>query len=242
MRDAYIVTYPTGGSGTFISSLIYIYFDTPNEPLIFSEYGDAHNNDNEIYKKNWKNIDKSEIYSNRMLGRVEPKNKSLPFVVSEHFKFKRTQALEKYPNYCNIKITLTENDRELVSAFMFFKLGLRFYNNYSDSHFWAKFSNGSQSDPNNLNENELKFCINLIKEKDISEFSKFKEENFEKNLFPNNEFMLKFNDIIFNKNKVLNYLSEILERPTTSIVEQTYDNYIMVNKNLINCKCPWIKF
>lgn len=237
MRDIYIVSYQNGACGAFIASLIYIWLTNRDHPLVFTQYGDAHENEN--YRENWNRTD-SEVYSNRMLGILEPKFKQMPFVVREHWEFKRDQAVQKFPNYCNIRITTTPDDFELISAFVFFKIILRNYNNLDPGQ-WARLSKGSYTDPNTLNQEDLRYYIKLLEETFVDKSSYWREENFDTNLFPDNEYVLKFSDIIFNRDKVLNFLSKITENPTIPLIEQSYKNYINANKNIINYKCPWIK-
>lgn len=239
MRDAYVVSYPNGACGTFISSLIYSWLTNKSLPLVFSQYGDAH--ENEIYRENWNRID-SEVYTtHQILSIVNPKNNFLPFVLRQHWEFDRNIALEKFPNYINIRITIRQADNELLSAFKFFKILLKNYNNLNSSQ-WNYLSKNNGLDPNELTEEQLRYYLSIIEKEHYNNDPYWDQNNYNSELFLNNEFMIKFNDIIFNKDKVLNYLSNILEKPITPVIEQSYKNYINANKNLINLKCPWINF
>lgn len=239
MRDIYIVSYQNGACGAFIASLIYIWLTNRAHPLVFTQYGDAHENEN--YRENWSRVD-SEVYvSNKMLKILEPKHKSLPFVIREHREPNREIVKLKYPNYLNIRITTTSADYKLLTAFIFFKITLRNYNDLNPGP-WSRLTKGSYIDPNLLNSEELKYYLSLLEESFLDKNPYWQEENFTKTSESNNEYMLKFNDIIFNKDLVLNYLSKLIEKPIIPVIEQSYKNYINANKNLINLKCPWINF
>ena len=81
----------------------------------------------------------------------------------------------------------------------------------------------------------------------LKEFSKnYNIENYySEQYIPPKEYsdrfcFVNFYDIIFNKSKVLNQLSEITNRPITDFVSNQYDIYLEKQHELINTKLSWI--
>lgn len=234
MRDAYIVTFAAGSAGTFIASLVYVWLDDRKIPLLYSQYGDAHGS--EIYTENWNKLGKEVYQATQVFTKVGPLNTNKPFVVRQHFTFNASYAKEKYPSYLNIKVTIHPRDKELLGAFKFFKIILRDYN-LKNSIYWDDLKE-EDIDPNELSGDKLKYYCDKVALRIFNSEFNCTPNKEDQNVF--HRVTISFHDIIYNKNKILDILSERLEKPINPIVVQTYDNYLNANRNLIRYKCPWI--
>lgn len=233
MKDVYVMSFMGGTGGTFLAGILYLWLTQKQHPLIYSQFGDAH--EGEIYRENWSRTDSVAYDTNQILTVVSPKYKITPFVVRQHFVLDPSIVPKNLQNYLQIKIVVHPKDQELIGAFRFFKWVLRQYN-FMDTSVWDNIKE-RETNPNYLEGDELRYYINKLSLNCIPI-----GQDWTTHINDENNMSVTFHDIMFNKNKTLNILSERIAIPITPVISQSYDNYIYANQNLIRYKCPWIRF
>ena len=242
--ETFLINWLGGTCGAFISMLTYnILFPNCKIKISPSKYGNAHTNQQIItllYRFN------NETFINDNYTHpyeiVDPKFPNSPLVLFDHAIPKLNIFFNKFPVGKIIVIRFDKRMVPLLHGNLFFKNTLEL--ELTDNGHWNRLK--KQNDY--LSEYDLPHDIppETI-EYMLKEFSKnYNIENYySEQYIPPKEYsdrfcFVNFYDIIFNKSKVLNQLSEITNRPITDFVSNQYDIYLEKQHELINTKLSWI--
>ena len=238
--ETFLINWLGGTCGAFISMLTYnILFPNCKIKISPSKYGNAHTNQQIItllYRFN------NETFINDNYTHpyeiVDPKFPNSPLVLFDHAIPKLNIFFNKFPVGKIIVIRFDKRMVPLLHGNLFFKNTLEL--ELTDNGHWNRLK--KQNDY--LSEYDLPHDIppETI-EYMLKEFSKnYNIENYySEQYIPPIEYsdrfcFVNFYDIIFNKSKVLNQLSEITNRPITDFVSNQYDIYLEKQHELINTK------
>ena len=211
-----------------------------------SENGHAHRNQqiipNTLYSYNENHVDGE--YKNPYLA-VDPRHPDKPLILFDHFKPDLEVYFNKFPIGKIIVIRFSQKMIPLLHGNLFYKTTME--HNYA-----KKGSNAHWESVKEINDYLKPYKLpsdvpdELIQRLIRSTAHSYKtEEYFSEKYIPSKEYsdrmyFIDFYDIIFNKSKVLNQLSDITNRPITDFVNNEYDMYLERQHNLINTKLSWI--
>lgn len=239
LKSAYFVCFSGCTSGSFISSLIFTWLDDYKHKIAFSQFGDTH--DSEIFKDNWHDCGTEameHVNFKQPIAYIRKLYEQKPFVLRQHNRLNHNIAKQYIgDNYLNIDISFNpETDYQILGAFTWFKHVLRDYA-LNSPNYWNGLKE-KDVDPYTLKGDELKYYINkLIELKGFKNYVPWtKPEEHE------NTINLRFSEILFSKDRVLERLSNAIERPIIPHITQIYDNYLFINRTLVRHHCPWIYF
>lgn len=143
------------------------------------------------------------------------------------------ESLEQsFPNFTFIGITVDESDLDHVVGNHFFKMHIT----NPDSHYIPLASGPLQSIPLD----ECKILINNSEERTFLEGGE-KTPCMDVQNLPPNVYSIKFNDIIYNPDQVLETLSLATNKPVTPEIRAFYNEYIDGQRKLITECMPWIR-
>jgi hypothetical protein len=170
------------------------------------------------------------------LAVVKPINKSLPFVVRQHFLVDTTIAEQYYSDYQQFHIYFSPNDIDLIAANIFLKNTLKTYNP-TNIHNRHRF-NGL--DPRKFTFEQQKEQIKLLAKHFHNDYSQLK--SFMEPCLIDKTINIPFAQMMRQPATTITTLKEALGPNMPAHIPLLYQQYIDANKAMIEKKCPWVDF
>lgn len=243
--ETYIINWPAGASGSFIASLV-AHFVHDDFNSVVSDNGNSHSGKDQIVN-NWYiypdifarsyTIDQTHLY-------IAPRDDTKPFILFDHVIPEWDQLSYQYPKFKNIRVTITPNEVIRMFGNLFFKQFVEEYKPNDPTHerwlnvkqfhpYLAKFDRPDEVDEENI-KRYLEDCANYHIPEQWTEDCILPEQYKDKIT------LVKFYDVIYNKDKVLETISDITEKPITDKIEDFYQAYLEKQQKLVNTRMPWL--
>lgn len=246
----YLVSYQAGTSGTFIAGLLWNWITNDHKQFDFSNYGNSHNNTD--YEDNWSTIPESyNLWDTIYKYKIEPVDKSKPVILTSHVPPIYDQLEKMYDDVNIINVTYTDDDKGCIAANWFYKVIVAQIVNPDtkekyDYSMWLweylRTEAGIDKHISELTLDEAKRCITIwVNHKDSL---RVPEQNIIDGVYfaplRKGDTIIPYYDLLTKRDKVLSQLSEVVKRPITDWVTNTYDDYIQTQKKLFDEKAPWL--
>lgn len=242
--EAYMINYPTGIYGEFISGIVSMFLKIipENKQIEFSEYGNAQLFDE--YK--FSNYSRTDLdITDQMYDSVEPVDSSKPLVLTSYMFPLWDDLFYYYPSCKNIILTTTQIDLIVQAGNLFFKNVIGEYYNKQNPYGkmpWEtlKSRRSFLFEQYNINvpEDLTSVRIQALLQRYLVPSRCFYEGQTPTIDVPN-VFYLSTSDIIHNKNKTLTFLSHVTNSNITPRIIETYDRYLAIQEELVRTKMPW---
>jgi hypothetical protein len=252
--EAYIIAFEAGASGNFIKTLVY-QFLYGQLPYINSTYGKSHNFYNKL--RNYDDTIRMVMAAGRInsydhsqpaeyVTAIEPFNylsnnprdPLKPFVTAEHLHPDFEKLFYKFPKAKALIITVPNELGPRVGGNIFYKTMIDDYETnkwYKERWIRYKVENPELADfshpqdvPIDLIEMVTKRYTPLITEVVVPE------------QYVQNVFIITLKELLYDKDKILNIIKNMTNKPITSYHRKYYDSYLEKQKELVANHMPWV--
>ena len=231
--DFYLINYFPGSSGTFLQSLmVLIHHDSHFNSLTGT--GNASNSINPRFfneKFDPHGLDNKPIYQNVL--NVIPINKTKPVFSRSHNLPDINILYNKFPKTCHIIIKLDTTGKMIACLQDFqknfvdqYRLGI-YSNSYNK---WTSFSQqyfNNATHPKNVTDSQL-----LNYAKDIGQARAVYPYDINDNF--NNTLSINLTDIYFNKDYILDMISDLIKKPVNESAINYYDTYLTNQQKILS--------
>lgn len=242
----YHTYYPLGAGGNFITTLIFkfLYGDVK---AYLNDYGASHNQFHPVYqnmKYNIGDIKEALIHTAppEPSRYIDPLIESRPIIFRNHGTPHFHTVFNKYPLSKLILITASKDMYPRMNGNYFYKTIIENYYKNTNSfmftykHWQDRCPAFKQIiNPTLLTIEEIE---NLLK--DIDTIYDVPESYYIPDQFKKNCFLLSYKDIIYDMNKTLDFLSNIIEKPIQNHIISYYKKYLDKQQELVSTKMPWV--
>ena len=262
-NELYLVSYLSGCSGTFLQDiLIQFVHDRCNESVNHVDKINAHNSNLITYNRSfgWKNKENPFLCyrNNNGLDNHDPDQSlidqivpyySNPIVVSDHHLFEWDRLYQNFPNAKNILIQLDYKSYYRRETNIYYKICLEAFKADPESEFSEMYRNNLiEAHPDianypidNIPVNSLIIAIGKILQRQIrpkytERLGIFHSSYKIPKEYTDKVLAINYYDMITNKDKVLNKISEFIGYPIKPCITKTYDSYLLQQSLLF----PWL--
>lgn len=237
LTEAYAVSYLPGTCGSFLCMLIAEFTNTLSH-VGFSKNGNAHVTRDGTNQEIDLEFDKSTLTDGQLFSRfleTNPEDPSIPIILTEHYLMDHALYLTKYPKGKVLYVQIDpERDRLLIEANFYFKVQVDSYHEIPFWHeLWEKeapvYFNGAKDPFDPI------ITPNMIK-KLIADRAKNHATGYPFNVGDvidiSNVSVISFNDVLSNRQKTLEMISTLTERPIPDSIYKIYNDYIEAQKSI----------
>jgi hypothetical protein len=231
--EAYAVSYVAGASGTFIMVLMANFLNILDNP-VFSKHGHVHDSEMDWNQAVNESFDPALLKDGQIFSRfleTNPSNPETPILLSEHYPIDYDLFFEKYPKGKVLYIQVDPiKDRMILEANFYFKVQVDCYHSIPYWHtLWNSekdmYFNGANTPHDSSITNEM--IVRLLKDRAIMNNKRTSSPlNLGDIVDMPNVLTYSFNDILTNKEKTLDMISRLTNRPIPSSAHKIYDDYL----------------
>jgi len=252
--ETYVVAFEAGASGNFIKTLLY-QFIYGQLPYTNSQYGKSHNGYNRL--KNYddtlrlsvqKSSDRPYDHSQpaKTVDRIEPFNYIInnpkdplqPFITVEHLQPDFERLFTKFPLAKVLIITVPEDLGPRVGGNIFYKTIIDDYEtNKWYKERWVRYKEENIELANFSHPKEVP--INLI-ELVTKRYKPLIPQVIVPKEYTQNVFIITLKELLYDKDKVLNILKSMTNKPITAHHKKYYDLYLEKQQELVKNYMPWV--
>lgn len=235
--EAYAISYIPGTAGSFLCMLV-AEFSNILEKSDFSKNGNAHVTRVGSNQVNDDDFDTQLLAPGQLFSRfleTIPKDTSQPIILAEHYPIDAELFFKKYPKGKILYIQIDPiQDRLLIETNFYFKVQV---DSYHEIPFWHQL--WEQESPIYFNGAKDPFDPNITDEMIVSLIQHRVEKNKDTTMYPfrvtdvvdiPNVLTCSFNDILTDRNKILNIISKLTNRPIPNTAYEIYDKYLEAQK------------
>jgi len=205
-NDTYLISFETGTCGVFIKTMLeqIIAQDHPAYQEVL-EFPNSHAHDVNFFKRPLMDDHFYTFVASEYEGEINSYQSAIsvnhdkPLIYRDHMVPNWDLLFSKFSNSKNIVITFSEDMVEYVATFR--------YHKYESQFEWAK-----ETDMWKWHIDKFPFSY---------KYPLVKPKQYEDRIIE-----IRFKDILFNKEKVLNVLANITNRSIPNFVNESYDNYL----------------
>lgn len=204
--------------------------------------GAAHTNQNCIANRSYRYNENFDGTYEHPYRYIDPKISTEPLILYDHERPNFKEFFNKFPIGKIIVIRFNEKMVQLLHGNLFFKNLINLDEKdpawkrlHRDNVFLYEYDSPRELPPD--------IVIRLLKQqaKDYTIEDYYSEQYTPPKEYSDRIYFIDFYDIIFNKTKVLNQLSDITGRPIDDFVNNQYDIYLEKQRELMNTKLSWIE-
>ena len=234
-NETYLVGFPSGAGGNFIALLIWCLIHNDYSTIIDFPFGHSHlfpNLDkNNIAKIYYPASPTTDLYADEL---IEPG----VCLIIDHSLPDLTRLIKKFPNVKNIIITISPNMYHRVAANFYFKNIAQKDPLSEIEKYWMGVPGVTPDffkyDLSNIPHFELNEKFNNVASSYHWHVGLFKDGA---TTYPqNNAVSIRYYDLIHNKERVLETLSQITQRSISPYIHTVYENYLAAQRKLL----PWL--
>ena len=246
--DTYLVNWTGGSSGAFILSLLYSFLYSKVNENHISDSGNAHEVAFEIITNNWKNpafrrtnfrLNQIKIYDV-----IDPLDETKPLILYNHVPPNLEKLFAKYPKCKHIRISVCDKMLPRTQGNLFYKTTYEHYDvsqlRWDRMVFQHSYLNGytPQNCPQELIrryiEDTCKIWPAMASDNYYTEYYEIPLD------FRDRVITVPYYDIIYNRDKILDLLATLTDKPIRQDIVDFYDIYLAKQKWLMQEKMPWI--
>lgn len=244
--ETYLINWLAGGCGAFITMLVYnIVYPNMEIKISPSKYGHAHTNQQVIpntlyiYNENFVQDDYSHSYKT-----VDPISPIKPLILYDHVVPDLDILFDRYTKAKNIVIRVSDKMIPLLHGNVFYKTTMDFDYTLRKNTYWEQLKRNytflkDYDTPYNAPPEVIEKIIRNISDGYVVE-EYYSDRYIPPKEYSDRMYFIDFYDIIFNKTKVLNQLSEITNRPISEFVNEQYDIYLKTQLDLLDNELAWM--
>lgn len=243
--ETYLINWPAGASGSFLASLV-AHFVNEDFHSSLSANGNSHDGKN-VIAENWK-LDPenfTKIYTVEPTHlHIEPRYEDRPFILFDHVLPDWELLFAQFPKFKNIRVTISPNEVIRMFANLFFKQFVEHYSLGNPTHnYWVQTQGyypylKKYNSPKDVDLETVRRYLEDSSTYDIPDC--WRDECELPDQYKDKIYLIRFYDIIHNRDLVLEKISQITSRPITDKVLEFYNDYIEKQDELVKSKMPWL--